>query len=56
MLLEEATDIHFFVGKAVNPAHQNPDLPVDFNLKMRLVDELAKRLKKIGKKIDISYY
>ncbi len=56
ILLEEATDIHFFVGRAVNPAHQNPDLPVDFNLKMRLVDELAKRLKKIGKKIDISYY
>ncbi|OYP05063.1 serine/threonine protein phosphatase, partial [Lachnotalea glycerini] len=24
LLFEEATDINFFVGKAVNPAHQNP--------------------------------
>ena len=26
LLFEEATDINFYVGKAVNPAHQNPDL------------------------------
>lgn len=25
MLFEEATDINFFVGRAVNPAHQNPN-------------------------------
>ena len=25
LLFEEATDINFYVGKAVNPAHQNPD-------------------------------
>ncbi len=28
LLFEEATDINFFVGRAVNPAHQNPDLPL----------------------------
>ena len=28
MLFEEATDINFFVGRAVNPAHQNPNLPL----------------------------
>ena len=38
MLFEEATDINFFVGRAVNPAHQNPDLPINFSIKMRLVD------------------
>ena len=27
LLFEEATDINFYVGRAVNPAHQNPDLP-----------------------------
>ena len=42
--------------KAVNPAHQNPDLPIHFNLKMRLIDELAECLKHMGKKIEARYY
>lgn len=56
LLFEEATDIHFFVGKAVNPAHQNTDLPIDFTIKMRLVDELAECLSKMGKRIVVSYF
>lgn len=56
MLFEDATDINFYVGMAVNPAHQNPDLPITFNIKMRLVDELADCLKKMGKKIKVSYF
>lgn len=56
MLFEEATDINFFVGKAVNPAHQNPNLPITFSLKMRLVDELSGCLTKMGKKIKVSYF
>ena len=39
LLFEEATDINFYVGKAINPAHQNPDLPINFNIKMNLVEE-----------------
>lgn len=56
MLFEEATDINFFVGKAVNPAHQNPDLPITFSIKMRLIDELAKCLEQMGKRIKVSYF
>ncbi len=56
LLFEEATDINFFVGRAVNPAHQNPSLPIGFNIKMRLVDELAECLKKMGKRIKVSYF
>lgn len=56
MLFEEATDINFFVGKAVNPAHQNPNLPINFNIKMQLVDELADCLKQMGKQIKVSYF
>lgn len=56
MLFEEATDINFFVGRAVNPAHQNPDLPINFNIKMNLVEELSKCLKKMGKRIKVSYF
>ncbi len=56
MLFEEATDINFFVGRAVNPAHQNPDLPINFNIKMNLVSELSDCLKKMGKRIKVSYF
>ena len=56
MLFEEATDIDFYVGRAVNPAHQNPDLPINFNIKMNLVEELSTCLKKMGKRIKVSYF
>ncbi len=56
LLFEEATDINFYVGRAVNPAHQNPDLPINFNIKMNLVEELSKCLRKMGKKIKVSYF
>ena len=56
MLFEEGTDINFYVGKAVNPAHQNPDLPINFHIKMNLVEELSKALTRMGKKIKVSYF
>ena len=56
MLFEEATDINFFVGRAINPAHQNPNLPISFNIKMHLVEELSECLKKMGKRIKVSYF
>ncbi len=56
LLFEEATDINFFVGRAVNPAHQNPDLPINFNIKMNLVEQLSKALSQMGKRIKVSYF
>ena len=56
LLFEEATDINFYVGRAVNPAHQNPDLPINFNIKMNLVEELSDCLKQMGKRIKVSYF
>lgn len=56
LLFEEATDINFYVGRAINPAHQNPDLPINFNIKMNLVEELSNALRKMGKKIKVSYF
>ena len=56
MLFEEATDINFFVGRAVNPAHQNPDLPINFHIKMNRVEELSACLRKMGKRIKVSYF
>lgn len=56
LLFEEATDINFYVGRAVNPAHQNPELPINFNIKMNLVQELSTALRQMGKKIKVSYF
>jgi len=56
LLFEEATDINFYVGRAVNPAHQNPELPINFNIKMNLVEELSACLRSMGKSIKISYF
>ena len=56
LLFEEATDINFYVGRAVNPAHQNPDLPINSNIKMNLVEELSACLKQMGKRIKVSYF
>ncbi len=56
LLFEEATDINFFVGRAVNPAHQNPALPISFNIKMNIVEELSKCLRQMGKRIKVSYF
>lgn len=56
LLFEEATDINFYVGRAINPAHQNPELPINFSIKMQLVTELSECLKKMGKRIKVSYF
>ena len=56
ILFEEATDITFYVGRAVNPAHQNPDIPVAFTSKMQLIDDLANSLKLMGKRITVSHF
>lgn len=55
-LFDEATDIHFYVGRAINPAHQNPQLPIDFNIKMQLIEELSQVLKQMGKHVKVSYF
>lgn len=56
LLFEEATDINFYVGKAINPAHQNPNLPINFSIKMSLIEELSACLKNMGKQVNVSYF
>jgi hypothetical protein len=57
LLFEEATDINFFVGRAVNAAHENEqNAQIAFSLKMRLVEELAENLEAMGKRIKVSYF
>lgn len=53
MLFEKATHINFYVGQSINSAHQN--LPIDITMKLKLVETIAKNLKKAGKEVTVMY-
>lgn len=56
LLFEEASDIDFYVGRAVNPAHQDINSPVNFSMKMSIVKSLIESLKKMGKNVRHNYF
>lgn len=51
-----ADEVVFLVGQAMNPAHQNPEIPKEFGLKTKITEDIAKYLSKLNKKIEIEYY
>ncbi len=55
LLIENCTHLKLIVGRAINPAHQNPDFPIDLSIKVRVVETLAQAMKKLGKEVDIEY-
>lgn len=55
-ILIGSDEIRFLVGKAINPVYQNPDLPIDYGFKMRLVESLENYLNDQGKNITVEYY
>ncbi|HBM80910.1 MAG: SpoIIE family protein phosphatase [Clostridiales bacterium] len=55
LLLEDCTSAHFYVGRAINPAHQNPEFPLSLGLKLKLVEEMAECLKSLGKQVTVEY-
>ena len=56
LLIEESTSVKFIVGRAINPAHQNPEFPLDLGIKLKLVGEMANCLKQLGKKVTLEYF
>lgn len=56
LLLREATEIHFIVGTAINPAHQNPNFPQDLNIKLRIVNDMIRCLRELDKPTSITLY
>jgi hypothetical protein len=53
LLINDSTHIQFFIGRAINPAHQNPDFPAALSIKMHVVESLMEELKKIGKEVEV---
>ncbi|MGQ9573728.1 MAG: PP2C family protein-serine/threonine phosphatase [Thermoguttaceae bacterium] len=56
LLLREADAIRILVGRAMNPAHQNPNLPKNLGLKAQIVQALADELRRRGKHVEIEYF
>ena len=56
MIIEDCTEIHLFVGKAINSAYQNPGLPFDLGIRQNLVEQLRSTLEEMGKPVTVTYY
>lgn len=52
-LLLSVDHVHFLVGQALNPAHQNPDLPHQLGIRLAVVREIAAELRKRGKEVTV---
>lgn len=55
-VLLDADHVEFLVGKAVNPAHQNPNLPISITLKEQVMQDIARILSELGKEVQITYF
>ncbi len=56
LLLDYCTHLHVLVGQAINPAHQNPNLPLSLAIKMKVVQEICEELRQTGKEVIVEYY
>ena len=56
MIIEDCTEVHLYVGTAVNAAYQNPDLPLELGLRMNLTKQLSEALEAVGKKVEYDYF
>ncbi|ACK41847.1 MULTISPECIES: SpoIIE family protein phosphatase [Dictyoglomus] len=55
-LIEKSDEICFIVGKAINPAYQNPLFSYDMSLKFKIVKDIMDILKNKGKIVKIEAY
>lgn len=56
LLLCECTHAHVLVGQAINPAHQNPGLPLNLALKLKVVNDICQELRDAGKEVVVEYF
>lgn len=56
LLIESCTELHIFVGKAVNSAYQNTELPFNLGIRQSLVDRIREVVETMGKIVTVTYY
>lgn len=56
ILIEDCTELHLYVGKAINSAYQNPGLPFDLGIRQNLVEQLKTVVEEMGKQVTVTYY
>lgn len=56
MLYEDCTHIKLIIGRAINPAHQNPDFPNELSIKLYVLNELKTVLINLGKIVEVEFY
>ena len=56
ILIEDCTEVHLYVGKAINSAYQNPSLPFDLGIRKNLVEQLKRAIEDMGKQVTVTYY
>jgi len=54
LLFEEATDVNFFIGKAINPGHEVDSMNINPSIKMGYIREIKSLLVAMDKKIKVS--
>ena len=54
MLIEDCTELHLYVGKAINSAYQNPGLPFDLGIRQNLVEQLKHVVEEMGKPVTVT--
>lgn len=55
ILIDESTHVNFWIGKAINPAHQNPDFPEELSIKINIIKEIIDQLRLLNKQVSVKY-
>jgi len=55
-LFLRADRLRLLVGRAINPAHQSPDVPPDLAIKHQVVEAIVAELRRHGKDVVVNYY
>lgn len=56
LIIEECTELNFFIGTATNEAHRKSELTFDLSMRMNLVEQMQNLTEKMGKRVTVRYY